>query len=244
MKHNRSSWFWKGELVAFGLSLLAILAFRLQWLTWRPALLLMAAALAAVILIGFLSLLVLFAKLRSGRHQGASGHCLLAALFSLPVLIGFLILGMRGAKVPPIHDITTDAVHPPMFIVAAGERTPADNSPAYQGPDLFAQQQQTYRDIKPIESSLSPAQAFAKALATAQELGWRIIAPNATQGTIEASEKSPIFGFIDDIAIRITATADGSRIDLRSASRAGVSDLGVNAKRIGKFIQQFNKPSA
>ncbi len=42
------------------------------------------------------------------------------------------------------------------------------------------------------------------------------------------------FGFKDDVVIRVRPVADGgsSRIDVRSISRVGLSDLGANAKRI------------
>ncbi|MGD9947464.1 MAG: DUF1499 domain-containing protein [Desulfobulbus sp.] len=242
LKTSRTPWLWKLELIAFAMSVLAILAFRMQLLGWRPALLLTAATLTGVVLIGFLSLIVLFAKLRSGRQQGASRHCLLAALLSLPVLIAILLLGMRGTKVPPIHDITTDLASPPGLTAAASQRAPDDNSVLYAGPAIAEQQRQAYADIAPIKTSMPPDQAYARALATARALGWQVVGENQAQGSIEATDSSLLFGFIDDIAIRITTDGSGSRIDIRSASRAGVSDLGVNAKRIRNFIHHFNKP--
>jgi len=205
---------------------------------------LMAGALMTVVLLGFFSLMVLFAKLRSGTPQGASRHCLLAALLALPVLIGILLLGMRGTRVPPIHDITTDPGNPPALTAAASVRAAGDNSTNYAGASVAEQQQQAYPDITPLTTTMAPTQAYAHALATVQSLGWQVVDKNLEQGTIEALDRSRIFGFIDDIAIRIRPDAKGSRIDLRSASRVGVSDLGVNAKRIRQFIQQFNNPKA
>ncbi|MGE4559348.1 MAG: DUF1499 domain-containing protein [Desulfobulbus sp.] len=240
MKTTRTPWLWKLELFTFGLSALAILAFRMQWLGWRPALLLTAAALAGVVLTGFSSLLILLAKLRSGKQQGAGRHCLLAFALSLPVLIGILLLGMQGAKVPPIHDITTDPAHPPELVAAASQRGPGDNSIRYEGTALAEQQRLAYADIAPIKSALSTDRAYARALATARSLGWQIVAEDQARGSIEAQDRSLIFGFIDDVVIRVKAEGNGSRIDLRSASRAGAGDLGVNAKRIRKFIQSFN----
>ena len=244
MKTYLTPWLWKLELIAFGLSLCAILAFRLRLLDWRPSLMLMAGALTAVVVIGFFSLLVLFAKLRSGNAQGTSRHCLLAALLALPVLIGILLLGMRGAKVPPIHDITTDPGNPPALTAAASMRAARDNSASYAGGSAAEQQQQAYPDIIPLTTAMPPAQAYEQALATVQSLGWQVVDKNQEQGTIEALDRSLLFGFIDDIAIRIRPDSKGSRIDLRSASRVGVSDLGVNAKRIRQFIQKFNSSKA
>ena len=242
MQTTRTPWLWRIQLCALTLSTLAVLAFRMQWLAWRPALLLNAFFLSAVVLIGFTSLLILFAKLRAGRQEGVGRHCLLAVVLSLPVLIGILALGMRAAKVPPIHDISTDTLNPPPLLTATAQRVPGDNSTTYAGAELAKQQQQAYADIAPLLSPVPPAQAFDRCLSGAGNLGWQILTQNRDQGVIEAVDRTLIFGFKDDIAIRITAQGEGSRIDLRSASRAGVSDLGVNARRIRAFTSQLTNP--
>jgi len=242
LQTTRTSWLWKLELLGFFISALAILAFRLQWLSWRPALLLMAGSLATVVLIGFLSLFVLFAKLRAGKHRGASRHCLLALFFSMPVLLSILVMGTNAAKCPPIHDITTDTTHPPELSFGAQHRGPDENTVQYAGTTVAEQQQQAYADITPLKSTMPPAKAYTQALAIAGSLGWRIEQADPSRGIFQATDRSRIFGFVDDIVIRITPEDAGSRIDLRSASRVGVSDLGVNAKRIRAFIAQFNQP--
>ena len=224
MKTTRTPWLWKLQLVALSLSLSTVLAFRAHMLAWRPALLLTGGTLAAIIFIGFIALLILFAKLRSGRQQGAGRHCLLATPLSLPVL-------------------TTDLGNPPVFTADRSLRAPGDNSPAYGGATIAEQQRQAYADLLPLETTMSPVQAFEHGLATAHALGWQVVAQDREQGGIEAIDRTLIFGFVDDIAIRITPQGDGSRIDLRSASRAGVSDLGVNAKRIRTFTKLFNNPN-
>jgi uncharacterized protein (DUF1499 family) len=244
LKTTRTPWLWKLQLCVLGLSALAVIAFRVQLLTWRPALLLTGAALATVMLIGFISLLILFAKLRSGRQQGIGRHCLLATALSLPILVGVLLLGIQGPQFPPIHDITTDPTNPPAFTTAASLRAPGDNSVTHGGETIAKQQRQAYADILPLDSTIPPAQAFDRCLATAQALGWQIMAQDKPQGRIEAIDRTLIFGFADDIAIRILPQGNGSRIDLRSASRAGVSDLGVNAKRIRAFTNLFNNAQA
>ena len=240
MQTTHTPWLWRCQLAALALSSLAVLTFRGQWLGWRPALLANAFFLTTVVLIGFVSLLILFAKLRSGSQLGGTRHCLLATALSLPVLIGILMLGMRGAKVPPIHDISTDTLNPPAFTSAANQRRPGDNPVGYAGAELAKQQQQAYADIAPLLSPLPPAQAVERCLAVAKTMNWQIIAQERDKGLIEAVDRSRIFGFLDDIVLRITAHEGGSRIDLRSASRVGVSDLGVNAERIRRFSHQFN----
>jgi uncharacterized protein (DUF1499 family) len=50
---------------------------------------------------------------------------------------------------------------------------------------------------------------------------------------------SLIFRFVDDVEFRLDAA--NKRIHVRSASRAGRSDLGVNRARIEAIRAQFNR---
>jgi len=84
-----------------------------------------------------------------------------------------------------------------------------------------------------------PAQAFDRALQTAREMGWTVVDSNSGEGRIEATDTTFWFGFKDDIVIRITPADQGSRIDLRSVSRVGRSDVGTNAKRIRKYLKKL-----
>nr|WP_275888452.1 DUF1499 domain-containing protein [Desulfobulbus alkaliphilus] len=218
----------------------AIAAFRASLLTWRPAVILTAAAVCALAVTGFVALLVLFWGLRTGRWLGVR-HCLGSVFLSLPPLVFVLVLGLQGANTPPIHDITTDTDMPPRFVVAETLRGPGDNSTEYPGAVVARQQLAAYRDILPLETDLPPHEAFVIALNLVDQLGWQRTAHDPDQGRIEALDRSLLFGFTDDIVIRITAVDGGSRIDIRSASRSGVGDLGVNAGRIRDFLRAFKE---
>jgi uncharacterized protein (DUF1499 family) len=137
-------------------------------------------------------------------------------------------------SLPMIHDITTDWDNPPAFVALAEARKAAPNGLVYRGAELAAQQRQAYPDIAPIHSSLAPAALFARAESAARTAGWHIVAAQPQQGRIEATAASLLFGFKDDIVIRIRPSQanTGSVLDVRSMSRVGISDLGVNAKRI------------
>jgi uncharacterized protein (DUF1499 family) len=149
---------------------------------------------------------------------------------------------LRGI-VPPINDITTDPDNPPAFVGAAVLRKAQNyNTTDYAGPKLAEQQRQAYPDIAPIALDLPPADAFARALATAQGLGWTITDTDAAAGRIEATETSRWFRFVDDIVIRVAPADSGSRVDLRSSSRVGRSDFGVNANRIRRFAEAVKVP--
>lgn len=242
MNNPHTHWLVKLQAFWLLLALAAVIGFRASLLPWRPALLATAAAAGGLALTGFCSLALLFVLLRAGRRGGK--QCLISVALSLPALIGVLLLGMQGAKAPPIHDISTDTVNPPAFSAAKALRKAGDNSLEYAGTTISERQRQAYPDIAPIETPMPPAEAFLACRAAATGLGWRVLAENRDQGVIEAVDRTLIFGFADDIVVRVTAVAGGSRIDLRSASRAGVSDLGVNAKRIRAFTRAFNHPTA
>ena len=107
---------------------------------------------------------------------------------------------------------------------------------AYEGARVAEQQRLAYPDIQPLTLGLAPAAAFNRALDTAQRMGWTIVAADDAAGRIEASDRSRWFGFTDDIVIRIIPSASGSRIDLRSSSRVGRSDFGVNAARVERYL--------
>jgi len=139
--------------------------------------------------------------------------------------------------VPPIHDITTDTDNPRAFVAVVPLRQGEGVNPvAYEGAKIGEQQQRAYPDIVPLTVGLAPDAAFGRALDTAEQMGWTIVASEKSSGRIEASQRSRWMGFTDDIVVRITPAGAGSRIDLRSSSRNGRSDFGVNAARISAYL--------
>lgn len=167
-------------------------------------------------------------------------------VFSLAgVLIGLITAGipwswMRTVKqVPTIHDITTDMENPPKFAAVLPLRKDAANPADYGGPDIAAQQRKGYPDIVPLRLRVPPDQAFEQALQAARDGGWEIVAAKREEGRIEATDTTFWFGFKDDVVIRITPALDGSRIDIRSLSRVGRSDVGTNAKRIRAYFRKL-----
>jgi len=143
---------------------------------------------------------------------------------------------MRG-KYPRLNDITTDAQNPPSLAFSEPMRKAEEGgSAAYGGAEVAALQQKSYPGIEPATLDMAPAQAFDKALAKAKAKGWTIVKADPAAGTIEAYDRSRWFGFTDDIAIRVTGSGEGSRVDMRSHSRQGRGDFGVNAARVRSFL--------
>ena len=143
---------------------------------------------------------------------------------------------MRGVY-PRMHDITTDTTNPPSFDFAAAMRA-AENgaNAAYPGADTAAMQEKYYPGIAPAVFDESPAQAFDRALAVVKAKGWTIVRSDPAAGVIDAYDRSLWFGFTDDVAIRVSPAGEGSRVDIRSGSRQGRGDLGVNAARVRGFL--------
>lgn len=96
-----------------------------------------------------------------------------------------------------------------------------------------------YPRIAPLDVSATPAEAYAAALAAVTDRGWTIVAQDPETGRIDATERSFWFGFREDIMIRVQATQDGVRIDVRSTSRNRLSDLGTNARRIRDLLDEL-----
>lgn len=161
------------------------------------------------------------------------------------VILGIAAFGVpyswrrTASNVPPIHDISTDTDNPPAFQALLAARAHAVNPATYGGPEVARQQHEAYPDIKPLMLSVSPGEAFARARKTAEDMGWTIAAADSAAGRIEATDRTRWFGFYDDVVIRISPAAQGSRVDVRSVSRVGRSDVGTNARRVRNFLDRM-----
>jgi uncharacterized protein (DUF1499 family) len=145
-------------------------------------------------------------------------------------------------SVPPIHDITTDPANPPVFVaVVAARNAEGVNPAAYEGAKVAEQQKRAYPDIAPLILALPPDRAFSRALDTARAMRWTIVAADPAAGRIEASDRSRWMGFTDDIVIRLAANDSGTRVDVRSSSRLGRSDFGVNAARVRAYLAALHR---
>ncbi len=147
------------------------------------------------------------------------------------------MLQVRIARsVPAIHDISTDLEDPPAFVAIMPIRAGAPNSAVHAGAELADQQRRGYADLGPRIFARPPEEVFVLALAAAQEMNWEIVAVVPEEGRLEATATTFWFGFKDDVVVRVNAHEKGSRLDVRSVSRVGRSDIGVNARRIRKFL--------
>lgn len=163
----------------------------------------------------------------------ALGGCILSGL-----LLGIpAYWAVKARHLPAIHDITTDTEDPPQFDAILSLRSRASNPPVYGGLQIASQQKAAYPDIAPlIVHGVRQGEYFDRALLAARRLGWTIVSADPKKGIIEAVDSTFWFGFKDDIVIRLRGLTAGVRVDIRSVSRVGISDIGTNASRIRKFL--------
>ena len=171
---------------------------------------------------------------RGGMAIAACGLLLGAAVFGFPASQLY-----AARAVPVIHDITTDTNDPPSFAAVLPLRANAPNSVDYGGPEVATQQRSAYPDIGPVTLSVPPPQAFERALTAVRAMGWDLVASDASAGRIEATDTTFWFGFKDDVVVRVRPANGGSRIDIRSVSRVGRGDVGMNAKRIRAYLEEL-----
>ncbi|MFK8020630.1 MAG: DUF1499 domain-containing protein [Pseudomonadales bacterium] len=190
-----------------------------------------------VVVLGIVGLLALLWGLIKGNaeNRGLKVRMMIIGLLPLAVIVG--IVG-PGLSAPPIHDITTDIDNPPEFVAAKAARVEGENSTDYDT-GISAQQRDAFPALHAIEVAADQSAAFKRSLAVVEQLGWTLLDSDEASGRIEAYQETAMFGFIDDVVIRVQANDSGSRIDLRSNSRVGQGDLGANAARIQKFIDAY-----
>ncbi len=209
-----------GPLIKFGL------------LGWQAGLGMFALA---AIFAGIGGIICLIAVL---RRQGGLLTVVAAAagIAGLAVPVGIVV--SAGDK-PRIHDITTDTANPPAFVAITADVRGPNTNPITYDPAIAPQQQAAYPKVKPLDIARPPAEAFELAVGAAMQQGWTIVDKDAAQGRIEATDTVPWWGFKDDVVIRLTPEGTGTRIDVRSKSRVGEGDLGVNAKRITDYLARI-----
>ncbi|HSZ75511.1 MAG TPA: DUF1499 domain-containing protein [Rhizomicrobium sp.] len=195
--------------------------------------------------VAFGALWVLIAIMRgagAGARYGVIGFLGSLATVAIPVYDAAVT-----TILPPIHDISTDMEHAPQFEAVLPLRMGAENSPIYDGSrkvtfdgktmNVSAMQHRYYGDLKAIAILVKPPKLYWHAFFVVKRMGWHLVAFDPARYRIEATATSPFFGFTDDIVIRVEPSGEGARLDIRSESRMGETDYGVNAGHIRSFAR-------
>jgi len=253
---------WARRVALFSLAatLIAIIIVRSGALEIVPALSTLAGALAlacVAILLAFGAGIVIWREGTGGLQQAITAFLIGAALIAYPAY-----LGTKAYRLPAIYDVSTDPIDPPQFDAIARLRPRDANPIAYAGLYAAEQQRAAYSDIEPDDTNVSPQEAYDAAMKIVTKRRWRIVdarppqagtsgggrvidpraakASTVRDGIIEAVARTAILGFRDDVVVRVRPTADGARIDVRSASRYGRHDLGANAARVRALLEDID----
>ncbi len=237
---------WARRIGLFSLAatLIAVIIVRSGALDIVPALSTLAGALVlacVAILLAFGAGIVIWRDGLGGGRNAATAFAIGLALIAYPAY-----LGTKAYRLPAIYDISTDPIDPPRFDAIARLRPRDANPVTYAGLYTAEQQRAAYSDIEPDLTNSSPQEAYDAALKVITKRKWHIVDARPPQpaapreGRIEAVARTPILGFRDDVVVRVRATTDGARIDVRSASRYGRHDLGANAARVRALIDDVD----
>jgi hypothetical protein len=236
---------WSRNLAIFSVVavLVSVLIVRFGFLELKPALATFFGALA----FAGLSILVGIAGAIAIWQDGSRGisRILVAFLINAALLAYPAYLALQYRKLPRIHDITTDPIDPPRFDALARLRSgDGTNSAVYAGLYSAEQQRIAYPDIETVELEIPVQRAYEITLQLVNKRKWLVIDERSPQpprriGRIEAVARTPIMGFREDVSIRMTPDGEDSRVDIRSASRYFDSDLGSNAARVRKLIDDI-----
>lgn len=231
---NEAKWSVRIGLFSAQLLVLAVVLHRFTSIGTPTAMNIMLIALLGA---GFAGLLALIALIRIWRrgHLGAGQAVggLFIAILALALPLYFL---PNLLLLPHITDVSTDTGSPPDFGVLTSTRPADANVIAAPTDEAVEQQQAAYPDIRPMELE-RPARAVHDIVTQAiDRLGWKVAEARRPDksgvGMIEATDRTMIMGFTDDIAVRVTGDDAHAKIDVRSASRYGLHDFGTNAARI------------
>lgn len=237
-------WARRTALFSLAATLIAIIIVRSGALDIVPAL----STLAGALVLALVAILLAFAAGIAIWREGIGGarEAVTALLVGVALIAYPLYLGVKAYRLPAIYDVTTDPIDPPRFEAIARLRPRDANPVTYAGLYTAEQQRAAYSDVEPDLTNSSPQEAYDAALKVITKRKWHIVdarPPQAAaprEGRIEAVARTPILGFRDDVVVRVRATTDGARIDVRSASRYGRHDLGTNAARVRALIDDVD----
>ena len=221
---------------------LAIFATRMDWIHFRTGFGWIQYGVIIAVIIFLLGTVVGFAKAKSSPELAR-----VARTCSMLCLLPILMLGNQFYQVqslPAIHNISTDTENPPAFSAIVPLREEGANPLAYTA-EIAEQQLAAYPQVKPYRSATPSNELFDTVVEVVREMGWDLVAADKQSGLVEATDTTLLWGFKDDVVIRLqgvdTPQGPTTQVDLRSVSRVGGSDIGANAKRITGFLDALGE---
>jgi len=245
MTENKQETLWWAKFFVFSsvLSLIILISgpfgYKYGVTDLAPSLISVLVALIGAVLVIVVGAVTTIVATKKGL-QKERNMIVVAMVVSLIPLFFILPQIIKARTVPPIHDISTDTINPPEFVVIAGLRKDAPNDLIYahegSAEKLASLQQTAYPLVSSVTMEVSIAEAVSKSTSILTAQGLEVVNSDPATGIVEATATTFWFGFKDDVVVRITQEATGTKVDVRSVSRVGQSDIGANAARIQKFL--------
>lgn len=200
---------------------------------------------------GLLAIVALLLARRGGR-RGLVGRNIFAFVVAL-LFVGYLgNLIVTARSVPAIHDVATNLDDLPQFTTLKVrednlEKVPDNDDARLKAMDPESRwkaiHRQAYADLRPLRLNMTVPEVIARAERLAGERGWEIAKADPQAGILEVTHTSFFFRFKDDVVLRVRPhpVKGGAEVDMRSISRVGGSDVGMNAKRIRAFLKDLQK---
>jgi uncharacterized protein (DUF1499 family) len=239
-------WSWRFAVFAIVVLLLAIAIGRNDLLEIIPTL----AVIGGALILSTIAVLLALGAFTVIWRDGLAGFGMAITGFIIGVgILGYpAFLGIKAYRLPAISDITTDPIDPPLFEVIARLRSRDANPILYAGLYATELQKAAYPNIQPVFLPVAPEAAFEAVMSVMTRRKLRPVdarPPQAARpGRIEVVFRTLFMGFRDDVVIRIRRDPDGTRIDLRSASRYGRHDFGTNAARVAALSEDIEEAVA
>ncbi|MGM0575111.1 MAG: DUF1499 domain-containing protein [Myxococcota bacterium] len=170
---------------------------------------------------------------RGARARGS----LVGGVALVPVaVVGIVLAGAQDA--PVLNDVSTDLEDPPAFRAVADLDALRDEDLSYPG-SFAPEVRQAWPGLSSLHVDVRPGEVVRAAADLARDRGWTVHVADPEAGRLEATARTAVFRFRDDLVLRARREGGGSIVDVRSRSRQGEGDLGVNAERIRLFLEDL-----
>ena len=243
---EESRWWSKLLIVSAAISLLLLLSgpmgYKYGLTPLLPSLVSLLVAMVGALIVFFAALIMMIIAVKNQLLIDRNLLLITIVMCLVPMIVMAPQIG-KARSVPAIHDISTDTQEPPEFNAVVALRDGSPNSLVYElegsAEKLAAMQIAAYPALVTLKSELSISDAVARAAEVLVMQGLEIVSKDVENGVVEATATTFWFGFKDDVVVRVRGDSAGSKIDMRSVSRVGQSDIGANAARIARFLSAF-----
>jgi hypothetical protein len=160
------------------------------------------------------------------------GRAVTGLICGLICLAPFGLLAADYVAYPLASEVSTDPANPPPLVSAI--------NPSAVAPGISRQVAAAFPNVKTRNYPLAPGRIFAIVDKLVADRGWDVVRrhePDATDATGQLNAIAmTLFGFRDEVSIRLVGGPDGTAVAMRSVSLTPVHEPGVNGTRIEGFL--------